>query len=79
MPTSRHGDAAPFHKDVLTIDPAAMAERIRRRRADASDATPEVLARQAAADPGAIDWLRLDAGGGAEATEQAARRALGIG
>ncbi|HZS90398.1 MAG TPA: NAD(+) synthase [Chloroflexota bacterium] len=28
MPTSRHGDAAPFHKDVLTIDPAAMAERI---------------------------------------------------
>jgi len=63
----------------LDAPEAAMAERIRRRRADASDATPEVLARQAAADPGAIDWLRLDAGGGAEATEQAARRALGIG
>jgi aminoglycoside phosphotransferase family enzyme/gluconate kinase len=55
---------------------AVMAARITARRADASDATPEVLARQAVLDPGPIDWLRLDAGGGADATEAAARHVL---
>ena len=34
------------------------------------------VARQLEQDPGPIDWIRLDAGGGPEATVSAARRAL---
>jgi aminoglycoside phosphotransferase family enzyme/predicted kinase len=68
----------PFTGLWLEAEPAAMAERIRSRRADASDATAAVLAQQLENDPGLIDWLRLDAGGGAASTLAAARRALGL-
>jgi len=63
----------------LDAAPAAMAERIRTRRHDASDATAAVLAQQLRHDPGPMDWIRLDAGGGPEKTLEAARRALGLG
>jgi uncharacterized protein len=69
---------APFFGLWLDAAPAAMAERIRTRRNDASDATPAVLDRQLDHDPGPIDWLRLDAGGDPEKTLAAARRALGL-
>jgi uncharacterized protein len=51
-----------------------LKSRILARRGDASDATIAVLERAAQADPGAIDWLRLDAAGDALG---AAREALG--
>jgi uncharacterized protein len=63
----------------LDAAPSAMAERIRSRRHDASDATAAVLARQLEHDPGPIDWTRIDAGGGPETTLAAARHALGFG
>ncbi len=66
----------PFSGLWLEAAPAAMAERIRTRRHDASDATAAVMARQLEQDPGPIDWTRLEAGGGAQATLAAARRAL---
>jgi predicted kinase len=51
-----------------------LKSRILARRGDASDATIAVLERAAQADPGAIDWLRLDATDDALAV---ARKALG--
>jgi uncharacterized protein len=69
----------PFSGLWLEAAPEAMAERIRSRRHDASDATAAVLARQLDHDPGPIDWTHLDASGGPEATLAAARRALGLG
>jgi predicted kinase len=53
-----------------------MASRIRKRRGDASDATPEVLTLQLRHDPGAIDWVRIDTSGGPEDCLAAARNAL---
>ena len=52
-----------------------LKSRILARRGDASDATIAVLERAARADPGPIDWLRLDAAGDAQA---AVRKALGV-
>jgi hypothetical protein len=49
--------------------------RVIARRGEASDATIAVLERAAQADPGPIDWRRLDAAGDALA---AARNALGV-
>ncbi len=43
----------PFSGIWLEAGADAMAERIRARRGDASDATPEVLAQQLRHDPGA--------------------------
>jgi predicted kinase len=68
----------PFFGLWLEAAPAAMAERIRSRYHDASDATATVLARQLEQDPGPIDWARIDAGGGPETTLAAARRALSL-
>jgi len=63
----------------LAASPPAMAERLRGRRNDASDATPEVLEHQLRRDPGPIDWTRIDADAGPEASLAAARRALALG
>ena len=52
-----------------------LKSRILARRGDASDATIAVLERSAQADPGAMDWHRLDAAGDALG---AARQALGM-
>lgn len=54
----------------------AMADRIRARRGDASDATPEILAQQMREHPGPIDWIRIDASQGPEDCLTAARKAV---
>jgi uncharacterized protein len=56
-----------------------MDRRLQARRNDASDASPEVLAQQLRQDPGPLDWVRIDASGGAADCLAAARRALGLG
>jgi hypothetical protein len=71
--------AAPFSGLWLETRPETMANRIRGRVRDASDATPEILAEQLRQDAGEIDWVRLEAGGGAEDCLAAARRALAAG
>ncbi len=60
----------------LQADVDAMAERIRERRRDASDATAEVLARQLQQDPGPINWTRIDARGSVEQCLADVRRAV---
>jgi aminoglycoside phosphotransferase family enzyme/predicted kinase len=47
----------------LQADDAQLRARLVNRVDDASDATPAVLADQLGADPGEIDWKRVDAGG----------------
>jgi uncharacterized protein len=71
--------AVPFTGIWLDAPAAAMQARIAGRRGDASDATHEVLEQQLHCDLGALDWVRIDAGGGADATLAAVRRALGLG
>ena len=64
--------------DGLWLDaPAdAMAARIAGRRADASDSTVAVMRQQIGYDLGTISWPRVEAGGDAAASLQAARAAL---
>jgi hypothetical protein len=69
----------PFTGLWLDAPAATMKGRLRARRHDASDATPAVLASQLDRDPGPIDWLRIDAGGGPDAALAAARRAVAVG
>jgi hypothetical protein len=69
----------PFSGLWLEARPEAMANRIRGRVRDASDASPEILAEQLRHDTGEIDWVRIDAGGGAEDCLSAARRAVAAG
>ena len=71
---------APERSVCRTIRTACAAKRTRNsRRADASDASAEVLEGQLQADPGPLDWHRIDASGGPDETLAAARRALGLG
>jgi uncharacterized protein len=71
-----HAGAVPFSGIWLEGASATMASRIRARRDDASDASPEVLAEQLRRDAGPIDWTRIDAGGPPEDCLAAARRVL---
>ena len=66
----------PFTGLWLDAPAATMRARIAVRRGDASDASPEVLAHQLSSDPGTLEWIRIDAGGDADATLAAARRAM---
>jgi uncharacterized protein len=68
----------PFAGLWLEAPPATMDLRLRARRHDASDASPEVLAQQLRRDPGTVEWGRIDAGIGPEGCLSAARRALGL-
>lgn len=52
---------APFTGFWLEAPMETLRDRVAARRGDASDATVEVLERAARADPGALDWQRLDA------------------
>jgi aminoglycoside phosphotransferase family enzyme/predicted kinase len=65
----------PFQGFWLEAPMEILKSRILARRDDASDATIAVLERAAQADPGAIDWRRLDAAGDALG---AARQAFGV-
>jgi uncharacterized protein len=56
-----------------------LADRIRARHGDASDASPEILAEQLRHDPATIDWTRVSANDGPEDCLAAARRALAAG
>lgn len=51
----------PFTGVWLDAPPERMAERLRGRARDASDATVEVLERQLSDEVGPIEWVRLDA------------------
>jgi hypothetical protein len=69
----------PFSGLWLEAGPEAMANRIRGRVRDASDASPEILAEQLRHDTGEIDWVRIDAGGRPEDCLAAAQRAVAAG
>jgi predicted kinase len=69
----------PFVGLWLVAPAATMDRRLRARRHDASDASPEVLAQQLRQDPGPVDWVRIDAGAGPADFLAVARRALGLG
>ena len=68
--------AVPFSGLWLVAPAATMDGRLRARRHDASDADAAVLARQLRHNPGPMDWVRVDAGTGPDATLSAARRVL---
>jgi aminoglycoside phosphotransferase family enzyme/predicted kinase len=68
----------PFAGIWLEAPPATMDRRLRARRHDASDASSDVLAQQLQQDPGAVEWIRIAAGGNPEGCLSATRRALGL-
>jgi predicted kinase len=68
----------PFSGLWLAAPASTMETRLRARRRDASDASPEVLAQQLRQDVGPIDWATIDAGSGPEACLAAARHALAL-
>jgi hypothetical protein len=71
-------DGVPFLGLWLEGKAETMANRIRARRGDASDATAEVLAEQLRHEPGPIDWVRINADRGPQDCLAAARRALSV-
>ena len=66
----------PFLGLWLMASEEAMDRRLRARRRDASDASPEVLAEQLRQNAGTMDWVRIDAGAGTKECLSAAHRAL---
>jgi len=68
--------AIPFLGLWLAAPALTMEARLRVRRHDASDASPEVLAQQLGQDAGPMDWVVIDASPGPEDCLAAARRAL---
>lgn len=70
--------AAPFVGLWLEAPQSVQIERVEARRGDASDATADVVARQAAYDLGDMAWHRIDAGTGPERTLTAALATLGL-
>lgn len=71
--------SVPFTGLWLEAPADALTERVTARRDDASDATSKIVARQLETEPGPLDdWVRIDAGGGIEATLAAAKHALGL-
>lgn len=69
----------PFAGFWLEAPPVVLAARVTARQGDASDADRAVLERQLAMDPGALDWMRIDASAESSAIIAAAKRALGLG
>lgn len=70
--------AVPFTGLWLTASQDTITQRVATRTGDASDATPEVVRRQAAqlAGMAAVGWIAVDASGTREATMRAAFDAL---
>lgn len=65
-----------FHGMWLTAAPELLQARVAQRTGDASDATPEILARQLAAATAVDDWPHLDAGDPPVQVAERARRLL---
>jgi hypothetical protein len=68
----------PFTGLWLEAPADRLMARVGARSGDASDASPAVVAQQLAHDPGWLDWTRVDAGAGPDATLAAARIALSL-
>lgn len=66
----------PFTGLWLDAPADRLMARVGARSGDASDASPAIVAQQLECDPGPLDWTRIDAGAGPDATLAAARRAL---
>ena len=66
----------PFAGLWLCAPPQDMMRRVRQRRGDASDATPEVVARQLARNTGPIRWQALNSKASAEQTIRAAQETV---
>jgi hypothetical protein len=66
----------PFDGLWLECPEDVMIARVAGRRADASDAAPEVVRRQLGYGIGAVTWHRLDASDAPEAVSAAAKRTL---
>ncbi|OAN49803.1 hypothetical protein A6A04_18880 [Paramagnetospirillum marisnigri] len=62
----------------LEAPPDLAAERIKSRKANVSDATPQVLERQLAYDLGAITWTRIDSAPPKDVSLAMGKRALGL-
>jgi predicted kinase len=82
-PEERHSFASvaakvgvPFTGIWLDAPSDALATRMTARRNDASDATAEIVSRQLGADPGPIDWHRIEALGTMAETLTAVKQAL---
>jgi hypothetical protein len=69
---------APFQGLWLTAPEHVLVRRLTTRSGDASDATPEVLRQQLAADPGALSWPLLDVRGSAQEVAARARALLDL-
>ena len=67
---------AEFHPVFLTADLAIRRDRVRLRKNDASDATPEIAAGQEDYDIGEITWPTIDASGPPAETLERAKRIL---
>jgi aminoglycoside phosphotransferase family enzyme/predicted kinase len=67
LETAIRAESIPFTGVWLQAPLAVLEQRIAARQGDASDATVAVLRQAAAADPGAGDWLAVDAGDGEQA------------
>jgi hypothetical protein len=70
------GTGARFTGLWLEAPADRLMARVQARSGDASDASPAIVAQQLTHDPGAIDWVRIDASAGSDATLDAARRVL---
>ena len=66
----------PFTGLWLTADKATASARVRDRKGDASDATPEVVARQYSRGAGPVGWLPVASGTSVAETVAAAHAAL---
>jgi uncharacterized protein len=68
----------PFEGLWLSAPEDVLVGRVAARRGDASDATPEVVRRQLAIDPGAMAWRPLDVSGALDEVVLAARDLLAL-
>jgi len=67
---------ADFRPVFLTADLAVRLDRVRKRRNDASDATPEIATGQEDYEIGALDWPIVDASGSPEQTLERSKPVL---